>query len=281
MLTITDHSRDSLALNYIYVVASRRAGGLSIGINLNTNNACNWRCIYCQVPDLRRGNAPQADLELLEHELASVLGDILHDDFFEKYNIRSENRIIRDLAISGNGEPTTCKNFDQVIELIGRILETCGLNNRLRPVLITNGSLVSQTRVQKGIAYLSGLNGVVWFKLDSATDAGIKKINNASISITKIRRNLEITANLCPTWIQTCVFGLEGLPPSKTEQDEYIRFISSVLEQAPGLQGVLLYGIARPSRQKEASSLSRLPLEWLDQFANRIKNNGIEVKVCA
>ena len=72
MLTITDHSRDSLALNYIYVVASRRAGGLSIGINLNTNNACNWRCIYCQVPDLRRGNAPQADLELLERELASV-----------------------------------------------------------------------------------------------------------------------------------------------------------------------------------------------------------------
>lgn len=281
MLTITDHSRDSLALKYIYVVDSRRAGGLSIGINLNTNNACNWRCIYCQVPYLRRGNAPPANLELLEHELASVLDDILHDDFFEKYKIRSENRIIRDLAISGNGEPTTCKNFDQVIELIGRILETSGLNKRLKPVLITNGSLVNQTRVQKGIAYLSELNGVVWFKLDSATNAGIKKINNASISITKIRKNLEITANLCPTWIQTCVFGLEGEPPSKQEQDEYIQFLSSLSGPTSGLNGVLLYGIARPSQQKEASSLSHLPSGWLDLFANRIRKNGIEVKVCA
>lgn len=281
MLTITDHRRDSLALNHIYIVDSRRAGGLSIGINLNTNNACNWRCIYCQVPNLRRGNAPQANLELLEHELASVLDDILHDDFFEKYNIRSENRIIRDLAISGNGEPTTCKNFDLVIELIGRILETSGLNKRLKPVLITNGSLVNQTRVQRGIAYLSELNGVVWFKLDSATNAGLKKINNASTSITKIRRNLEITANLCPTWIQTCVFGQEGEPPSKQEQDEYIQFLSSLSGPSSGLKGVLLYGITRPSQQKEASSLSRLPSGWLDQFANRIKNNGLEVKVCA
>lgn len=281
MLTITDHRRDSLALNYIYVVDSRRAGGLSIGINLNTNNACNWRCIYCQVPNLRRGNAPAANLELLEHELGSVLDDILHDDFFDKYNIRSENRTIRDLAISGNGEPTTCKNFDQVIKQIGRVLETAGLNNRLKPVLITNGSLVNQSRVQKGIAYLSALNGEVWFKLDSATDAGIKNINNASISIAKIRRHLEITANLCPTWIQTCVFGLKGEPPSKREQEEYIHFLSSVLKQGTRLHGVLLYGIARPSKQKEASSLSRLPMEWLNQFAIKIKETGFEVRINA
>ena len=279
MLTITDHRRDSLALNYIYVVDSRRTGGLSIGINLNTNNACNWRCIYCQVPNLRRGKAPKANLELLEHELGSVLGDILYDDFFEKYNIRSDSRIIRDLAISGNGEPTTCKNFDQVIDLIGRVLETSGLDKKLKPVLITNGSLVNQARIQKGIAYLSELDGTVWFKLDSATNAGIKNINNASISITKIRRNLEITTNLCPTWIQTCVFGLKGEPPSKQEQDEYIQFLSSLSGPLSGLKGVLLYGIARPSQQKEASTLSRLPPEWLNQFAIKIKEAGFEVKI--
>ena len=281
MLTISDHRRDSLALKYIYVVDSRRSGGLSVGINLNTNNACNWRCIYCQVQGLRRGNAPEADLELFEHELASVLDAIVHGDFIEKYNIQTENRIIRDLAISGNGEPTTCKNFDAVIERIGHVLESAGLSNRIKPVLITNGSLVNQARVQKGIAYLSGLKGEVWFKLDSTTDAGIENINNASISITKIRRHLEITANLCPTWIQTCVFGLKGEAPSKQEQDEYIRFLSSVLKLGTRLQGVLLYGIARPSKQKEASSLSRLPMEWLSQFAIKIKETGLEVRINA
>jgi len=281
MLTSTDHRRDSLALNHIYIVDSRRAGGLSIGINLNTNNACNWRCIYCQVPGLRRGSAPKVDLDLLGQELGSVLNDIAYGDFFEKYNIRTGRRIIRDLAVSGNGEPTTCKNFDQVINLIGRILDASGLANKIKPVLITNGSIIDHTRVQKGIACLSAMNGEVWFKLDSATNADVNRINNASITIDKIRTHLEITANLCPTWIQTCVFSLKGKPPSDTEQEAYIQFLSNALEDGIPLKGVLLYGITRPPMQKEASDLSRLSAEWLYQYAEKIAKTGFNVKISA
>ena len=61
MLNVHDHSRESVGMKYIYPVVSRRAGGVSIGINLNTNNACNWACIYCQVPNLTRGTAPPVD----------------------------------------------------------------------------------------------------------------------------------------------------------------------------------------------------------------------------
>ena len=52
-----DHSRDAAGLKYVYPVVSRRAEGVSVGINLNPNNACNWRCVYCQVPDLVLGAA--------------------------------------------------------------------------------------------------------------------------------------------------------------------------------------------------------------------------------
>ncbi|MCZ7653281.1 MAG: hypothetical protein M5R42_01880 [Rhodocyclaceae bacterium] len=72
-LDVTDHSRDSAGLTYVYPVVSRRAGGVSIGINLNPNNACNWRCIYCQVPDLKRGAAPLIDLDRLEGECGASL----------------------------------------------------------------------------------------------------------------------------------------------------------------------------------------------------------------
>lgn len=33
-LEVTNHSRDSAGLTYVYPVLSRRAGGVSIGINL-------------------------------------------------------------------------------------------------------------------------------------------------------------------------------------------------------------------------------------------------------
>jgi hypothetical protein len=78
-LNVTEHNRDSAGLRYVYPVVSRRAGGVSVGINLNTNNACNWRCIYCQVPDLKLGMAPPVDLTLLEQELRSAIakGELL------------------------------------------------------------------------------------------------------------------------------------------------------------------------------------------------------------
>ncbi|HAJ72565.1 MAG TPA: radical SAM protein, partial [Methylophilaceae bacterium] len=67
-LTVTDHNREIQGFTYIYSVVSRRAGGVSIGINLNINNACNWRCIYCQVPNLSRGTPPEIDMHVLEAE---------------------------------------------------------------------------------------------------------------------------------------------------------------------------------------------------------------------
>lgn len=63
-LTVSDHNRDISGMKYIYPVVSRRAGGISIGINLNINNACNWRCMYCQVPDLVRGTPPPIELDI-------------------------------------------------------------------------------------------------------------------------------------------------------------------------------------------------------------------------
>jgi len=79
-LSTVEHDRGSAALRHVYPVVSRRAGGVSVGINLNPNNACNWRCIYCQVPDLTRGSAPPVDLAVLENELRSFLDELLHGE---------------------------------------------------------------------------------------------------------------------------------------------------------------------------------------------------------
>ncbi len=113
-LTVTDHDRGSAGLTYVYPVVSRRAGGVSVGINLNVNNACNWRCIYCQVPELTRGAPPPVDLGKLERELSGFLQDVLHGDFLAA-RVPVEARRLNDIAISGNGEPTSAREFESVI----------------------------------------------------------------------------------------------------------------------------------------------------------------------
>ncbi len=277
-LTFEDHGRDSAHMTYVYPVVSRRAGGVSIGINLNPNNACNWRCVYCQVPNLKRGAAPATDLALLKRELDAMLTDVLHGDFMRR-RVPEGARRLNDIAISGNGEPTSARAFAEVVGLIGRVLERFGLAGRIKLVLITNGSLLGRASVALGLERMAAFNGEVWFKLDSATREGLQRINHTRQSLRLTAANLAHAAALCPTWIQTCMFAFDGQPPSEAERAAYLRFLQDRIDEGVKLAGVLLYGIARPSHQPEAPRLSPLPAAWLEAFGAEIRALGLTVKV--
>lgn len=279
-LSPIDHDRDSAGMTYVYPVVSRRAGGVSVGINLNPNNACNWACIYCQVPDLVRGSAPTIDLRLLENELRSLLGEILHGDFMQT-RVPEGARRLNDIALSGNGEPTSSRQFAEVIDLVGRIKRELNLAGKVKLVLITNGSLLDRPRVQAGVKAMAELDGEVWFKLDSATASGLRRINQTRTTPDKHFERLAIAARLCPTWLQTCLFAFDGAPPGPAEQEAYLALVRRIRQEKLPVQGVLLYGLARPSLQPGAEHLSALGADWLEQFAERIRKAGLPCKVNA
>src|SRR5574340_546678 len=227
ILSVTNHDRGSAALRYVYPVVSRRAGSVSVGINLNPNNACNWRCIYCQVPDLTRGTAPPVDLAALEKELRGFLDELLHGSFMQS-RVPEGMRRINDIALSGNGEPTSAAEFVQVIELIGRVRREKAVPEAVKTVLITNGSLLYRSEVQQGLRAMARLNGEVWFKLDRASEAGIRLVNDTATSMDRVRDNLVTAIALCPTWLQTCWFALDGAPPSQQDEEDYLEFVSAL-----------------------------------------------------
>ncbi len=275
---MADHCRDSAGLRYVYPVVSRRAGGVSVGINLNTNNACNWRCVYCQVPDLTLGTAPPVDLALLEQELRGFLHELLHGDFMQR-RVPEGMRCINDIALSGNGEPTSARKFAQVIELIAKLKQELGLPEDLKLVLITNGSLIHRENVQHGLRRMAQLNGEVWFKLDRASEAAMQYCNNTGINLSKVRDNLATAIALCPTWLQTCWFALDSAAPGRAEEDEYLDFLAGLMRDGIKPQGVMLYGLARPSLQPEAPRLAALTAQQMEAFAARIRALGVETKV--
>jgi wyosine [tRNA(Phe)-imidazoG37] synthetase (radical SAM superfamily) len=278
-LNVTEHRRDVAGLKYIYPVISRRAGGVSVGINLNTNNACNWRCIYCQVPELKLGTAPPVDLVLLEKELRGFLDELLHGDFMLS-RVPEGARRINDIALSGNGEPTSAAEFVQIIELIGRIKDEITLPESIKMVLITNGSLIHRENVQQGLRLMARLNGEVWFKLDRATEKGMSLINDTRTSLDKVRENLTTAIARCPnTWLQTCWFALDGEPPGTQDEVDYLNFLKELLQRGIKPKGVLLYGIARASMQPEAARLHALSTEQIESFATQIRQLDIDVKI--
>ncbi len=279
MLTTTDHDRNSAGLKYVYPVLSRRAGGLSIGINLNTDNRCNWRCVYCQVPDLKRGSAPVVDMAVLETELTRFLDGVVSGQFFDDHNVPLDQRVIKDIAISGNGEPTSATEFDQVVTLIKSHMLTFDLIDKIKLVLITNGSFIQRPHVQKGLQTMDGLNAEIWFKIDSVTSAGMRRINQVNRSEDSLFANLDRACRLAPTWVQSCFFAQHNTPPSEEEIAAYLNFLRSALERNTPLKGVLLYGLARPSMQAEAPELNALPESWMQAVADRIRALNIPVNL--
>lgn len=277
-LSIANHDRDAAGMTYVYPVVSRRSGGVSLGINLNPNNACNWRCIYCQVPELQRGGAPPIDLVRLEEELRHMLTDITRGDFMTRAVPEGMRRLC-DVALSGNGEPTSATEFPEVVERIGRVMADFGLSGKTRLVLITNGSLTGKPRVRSGLRTMSSLNGEVWFKFDRATRQGLALVNDARTDPEAHFRRLAQVAGLCPTWIQTCLFSLDGAPPEPAETEAYVALLERARADIPALRGVLLYGLARASLQPEASRLSPLPEGWLDGLGKRIQALGLPVRL--
>jgi wyosine [tRNA(Phe)-imidazoG37] synthetase (radical SAM superfamily) len=275
-LSIRNHDRDLAGLTYVYPVLSRRAGGVSVGINLNPNNACNWHCAYCQVPGLVRGRAPDIDTGLLEAELAGFLAALVHGDWLQRHAPEGL-RSIRDIAFSGNGEPTSAAAFPDAVALAARLCSEFGLGREVPLRLITNGSLMGQGRVQEGIRRLAAAGGEVWFKVDAGTRAAIERINGIALEPGAVMRNLSRCCELCPTWVQTCMFRWDGAPPSDDDLDAYLDLLAGV--EGGGVAGVLLYGIARPSMQPEAIHLTPLRGEELEAIAGRMRKQGLTVRV--
>lgn len=285
-------------MTYVYPVISRRAGGVSVGINLNPNNACNWQCIYCQVPNLVRGSAPPIDLAQLDSELRTLLNALVHGDFMAQ-RVPAEARCIQDIAFSGNGEPTSARAFPAAVELARRLRDEFVPEAKLR--LITNGSLLDRADVQEGIARLGAASGEVWFKLDAATRQGFARINGVNLDTASVARRLHKCATLCTTWVQTCCFSLDGQAPDESEIAAWLALLQQVQEMpvaascptdrttqrtthtppspAGRLAGVHLYGLARPAMQGEAHRLGRLPADWLETLALRVQQLGLPVQI--
>ncbi|MBU3736451.1 MAG: radical SAM protein [Methylobacterium sp.] len=275
MLEPGDHTRDFTGMTYVYPVLSRRAHGISVGINLNPNNACNWRCIYCQVPGLTRGAAPEIDLALLERELRQMLQDILQGNFMQE-RVHAEHRSLEDIAFSGNGEPTSSSAFPQAVALVQRVLRDLGLLGTIKVRLITNGSLIDRAGVAQALDNLAACNGEVWFKLDAATEAEISRINDVHLNPQAVLERLKLCASRCPTWVQTCIFALDGKLPSADALDAYLGLLGEV---APRLRGVHLYSVARSSMQPEAPRLRRLTAEEMEGWAAPLRKLGLAVNV--
>src|SRR5688572_11596436 len=126
----TQHPRRFEENRFVYPVLSRRSAGISIGVNLNPDKVCNFDCIYCQVDRRSESETRFVETEQLLRELDDTLDLVVSGDLYqtEKFaGIPQSLRRLNDIAFSGDGEPTTYRNFDELIAACAAVKRRHGL----------------------------------------------------------------------------------------------------------------------------------------------------------
>lgn len=241
------HSRTYDANRFVYPVLSRRSKGISIGVNLNPDKVCNFDCIYCQVDRRSESETKFVALDQLLGELDQMLQLVTSGELFQAppFSLAPpELRRLNDMAFSGDGEPTTYRNFDEIMRRCADLKRGHGLDD-VKMVLITNASMFHRPVVQKGLAILDANQGEIWGKLDAGTADYYHLIDRTKIPFQQILDNLLLAAKARPIVIQSLFMSVDGEPPSNHEIAEYVARLKEIVAGGGRIKLVQVYTIAR------------------------------------
>ena len=243
----SQHQRDFAGNRFVYPVLSRRSGGISVGINLNPDRICNFDCIYCQVDRTRQSETRFVDTDNLLSELDRMIRNVVTGDIFRSEPFQDTPISLRrftDIAFSGDGEPTTYSNFDQIVEECASLKRKHGLKH-VKLVLITNASMLHRPHIQRGLEILDANQGEIWAKLDAGTEEYFKRVERTSISLQRILDNITAAAQLRPLVIQALFMRIDGQPPSRDELSAFCDRLVEIASVGGQVSLVQVYTIAR------------------------------------
>jgi wyosine [tRNA(Phe)-imidazoG37] synthetase (radical SAM superfamily) len=271
------HPRSFEGNRYVYPVLSRRSQGISIGVNLNLDRRCNFDCVYCQVDRTGPVESEPIDLDRLAAELEAMVPLVTSGRIYEHpkfHHTPPGLRRLNDIALSGDGEPTACRRFEEVVAACADVRRRQRLDD-LKLVLITNASLLHVDRVQRGLAILDANHGEIWAKLDAGTEAYFRQIVRSPVPLERILDNLREAARARPIVIQSLFTRIRGQPPPRDEQHAFCTRLSEIVAAGGQIKLVQLYTIARRPAERWVTALSN---EELDAMAALVRREtGLEV----
>ena len=275
--SITNHREREKGL-IVYPVYSRRAEGLSIGINLFPDKKkCIFDCSYCEVFPFAFPAPSNKDAVTYYgfsvQEMQAALRSAIKGAHEDKIPIK-------DICFSGNGEPTLFNNFSEALMAAAVIRDEAASSSPL--VIITNGTGLMQPKVFAILqeAALPPIGAQIWLKLDAGTDEWYKKINRSPVVFEDLITKIKAFVKTAPVTIQTMLCAIDGNEPPVKDAKEWECLVTD-LALTGNIKKIQIYGKARPSPLDPlASALKGIFLEErAASLRDVFSKNGISIPV--
>lgn len=245
-------------------IHSRRLGN-SLGINLLPlkRKFCTYDCIYCECG---------WNEETIENKIELPSYEDVRNQLKKRIDeLKAEGTVVDSFTFAGNGEPTLHPDFPKVVDLVVEI------RNKYYPnaviTLLTNATQLSRPEIYNALLKLD--NPVL--KLDAGMAAMRNSINKPTAekySFDELVNNLILFGNR--SIIQTLLLrgSNDGKIISNVSDEDFGEYIELLKKIRP--KYVMLYAIDRATPEKD---LEKLSVDELEIYAQKIRNEGIDVKV--
>lgn len=270
-------ARNFFGNRFVYCVVSQRAGGLSVGINMNPDKRCNFDCVYCEVDRTRRSGPARVPVAAMLVELERLLTAVNEGGLEDLGGTVASGNLLafKEVALSGDGEPTLSPNFCEITEAVAG-LRARRIFPAFKIVLITNGTGLHLPRVRAGLSVLNQ-GDEIWVKLDAGTQAGMERVNRTDLPLESVLRNIRELGRQRPLVIQSLFPLVGGVEPSPDEIEAYLDCLCELKDAGARISLVQVYSAHRPAMD---SACGHLPLRSLSRIARAIRErSGLNAEV--
>ncbi|MEA4985128.1 hypothetical protein SDC9_38495 [bioreactor metagenome] len=243
-------------------VRSRRLG-VSLGVNLLPVDAkiCSFDCIYCECGfNTTMQESPLPTREQVYAALEAKLREMV-----------AANELPDVITFAGNGEPTLHTQFKDIID------DTIALRDRYCPEakvsVLSNSTRIHKPAVFRALQQVD--NNIL--KFDSAIESTVQRLDRPVSKQFTVNRQIEDLKRFNGNLIIQTLFlrgKLKDGVIDNTTEEEVSLWLEALKIIRP--KQVMIYSIDRETPTK---GLEKVPLETLQQIAERTRKIGFEVMV--
>jgi wyosine [tRNA(Phe)-imidazoG37] synthetase (radical SAM superfamily) len=271
--------RNFLNNRFAYAVISQRVHGLSIGVNLNPDKKCNFDCFYCEVNHSEIPRDCEVDVKVMSAELQELLR-LVHENKLREVawfrHLPAELLQLKAVALSGEGEPTLCPKFGEVVREVVHIRSQAKFPF-FKIVLITNTAGLGLPEARLGLHLLT-TQDEIWLKLDAGTQDYMNKVNRPDLSLRKVLANILAIGRERPVVIQSLFPLIAGEEPPPEEIEQYVQRLQELKVGGAQIAMVQIYSAHRPPQRGDLCG--HLPLKSLSYIARRVREvTGLKAEV--
>jgi len=245
---------------------------------MNPDKRCNFDCVYCEVNRAEPARDAVIDMPTMAKELGAMLERVQANKIRELAGfsqLPKELLELKEVALSGDGEPTFCPQFKEIVGEVVKLRRHEGVPF-FKVVLITNTAGLPLPEVRKGLRLLTSQDEI-WVKLEAGTQKYMDKVNVPDIKLRKVMANILVVARERPVVVQSLFPLISGEEPSDEEIERYVHRLQELKAAGAQIAAVQVYSAHRPPH---LPNCAHLPLASLSRIARRVRAaTGLKAEV--